>query len=109
MLESSRWRIIILGESAGYGAKYIQKVVKKYDGEDMSTATIYKVLSDAGVSLMDYRRGETNIARRRVIELDCGKKERRKPMGHTAWDHGKKNPKPKTKRKKNTQRRRKAA
>jgi len=81
MLDSARWRIIILAEHAGYHAKYIQYIVRKYDGERYSTSTIYKVLKDAGVSLRDYRNGKTKASQKRVIELGCGKKNVKKPRG----------------------------
>jgi hypothetical protein len=43
MLESTRWRIAILGNH-GFSAKLIRKMCKKYDGEDFSPSTIYKAL-----------------------------------------------------------------
>ena len=81
MLESARIRIVILGLHAGYHAKYIQKVVRKYDGQQYSPSTIYKVLRNAGVSLRDYRNGKTRESKQRVIELGCGRKDVKRPRG----------------------------
>lgn len=81
MLDSARWRIVILGEHCGFHAKYIQKVVRKYDGQQYSTSTIYKVLKDAGVSLRDYRNGKTRIAKKRVIDVGASAKAVSKPRG----------------------------
>lgn len=67
MLDSTKLCIEALGRF-GFHAKYIQKRVKKYSGEEYSLATIYKTLGNAGVSLRDYRNGETIVARRLVLQ-----------------------------------------
>lgn len=81
MLESARWRIIILGEHCGFHAKTILKIVRKYDGQQYSTSTVYKVLKDAGVSLRDYRNGKTKIAQKRIGEVGGDARAMKKPRG----------------------------
>jgi len=61
MLDSARQRIVVLA-SLGFYAKTVQRIVKKYDGEEYSLSTIYKTSNQEGVSFRDYRQGKGDEA-----------------------------------------------
>jgi|TARA_R100001086_G_scaffold204821_1_gene120700 hypothetical protein len=61
-------RIEIMG-SNGFSAKCIQAAVKRYDGEIISTSTIYKALKDLGIKLWDYRNGKSKTSKQRLAIL----------------------------------------
>jgi hypothetical protein len=72
MLESTRWRIAILGNH-GFSAKLIRKMCKKYDGEDFSPSTIYKALKLEGIRLREYRDGKSGYAVARLAAVGASK------------------------------------
>lgn len=69
MLDSTRMVIKLYG-MYGFSAKYIQKKVPTYEGDSYSTSTIYKALREEGVSLREYRNGESSTAKEITKTLD---------------------------------------
>ncbi len=75
MLDSTRHCIELLG-MCGYHAKYIQKTVRGYEGDEFSVGTIYKVLKEAGIKIRDYRDGIGDVAKavtKTVMSIQVGK------------------------------------
>lgn len=78
MLSSTQWRICIMG-AQGFSARCIARFIKKYDGEEYSLSTIYKTLKQEGISIRDYRNGETVEAETTLNKIGASKPGIRKP------------------------------
>ncbi len=77
MLDSTKWRMVILAEN-GFSARLIQENVRKYEGEQFSRSHIYKTLRSEGVRIKDYRDGKTRESKRVISDIGCGPQKRKK-------------------------------
>ncbi len=78
--DKARTRIVLLAQY-GFHGKYIQAQVSERDGFDISVNVVYAVATAFGVSLRDYRNGESTMVKAVQADVATRLTKKRKAAG----------------------------